>query len=263
MLVIIAVLFSFAWLPYFVLLVGVVSSCLSVIVFFARFIVADDLCVMTKVNSLKTTRRTMTISVINSLVQVHINSGTTYNIINSLMQVHINSGPPFNIISSLVQVHINSGTPYNIISSLVQVHINSGPPFNIISSLVQVHINSGTPYNIINSFVQVHINNGIYVKWCFIGTVHAGVRVCACVCMRVCVCVCVCVLTCTHTCLHARVQVLMNVTHINRRHICFFPVETDRPVQQCRSGQWVRLDSTDSGRLQHVLQHRYLPHLQR
>ena len=34
MLVFIAVLFSFAWLPYFVLLVGAVSSCLSVIVFF-------------------------------------------------------------------------------------------------------------------------------------------------------------------------------------------------------------------------------------
>ena len=33
MLVIIAVLFSFAWLPYFVLLVGAVSSCFSVMVF--------------------------------------------------------------------------------------------------------------------------------------------------------------------------------------------------------------------------------------
>ena len=33
MLFIIAVIFSFAWLPYFVLLVGAVSSCLSVIVF--------------------------------------------------------------------------------------------------------------------------------------------------------------------------------------------------------------------------------------
>ena len=43
MLVIIAVLFSFAWLPYFVLLVGAVCSCLSVIVFFfARCIVAND-----------------------------------------------------------------------------------------------------------------------------------------------------------------------------------------------------------------------------
>ena len=43
---------------------------------FARCIVADDLFVMTKLNSLNTTTRTMTISVINSLVQVHINSGT-------------------------------------------------------------------------------------------------------------------------------------------------------------------------------------------
>ena len=34
MLIIIAVLFSFVWLPYFVLLVGAVSSCLSVIVSF-------------------------------------------------------------------------------------------------------------------------------------------------------------------------------------------------------------------------------------
>ena len=33
MLIIIAVLFSFAWLPYFVLLVGAVSSCLSFVVF--------------------------------------------------------------------------------------------------------------------------------------------------------------------------------------------------------------------------------------
>ena len=48
------------------------------LLFFARCIVADDLCVMTKVNSLKTTTLTMTISVINSLVQVHINSGTTF-----------------------------------------------------------------------------------------------------------------------------------------------------------------------------------------
>ena len=46
--------------------------------FFARCVVADDLCVMTKVNSLNTTTRTMTISVINSLVQVHINSGTPF-----------------------------------------------------------------------------------------------------------------------------------------------------------------------------------------
>ena len=33
---------------------------------------------MTKVNSLNTTTRTMTISVVNSLVQVHINSGTPF-----------------------------------------------------------------------------------------------------------------------------------------------------------------------------------------
>ena len=96
--------------------------------FCARCIVADDLCVMTKVNSLNTTRRTMTISVINSLVQVHINSSTSYNIINSLVQVHFNSGTSYNIINNLVQVHFNSGTPYNVINSLVQVHFNSGTP---------------------------------------------------------------------------------------------------------------------------------------
>ena len=74
---------------------------LFVCYFFPRCIVADDLCVMTKVNSLNTTTRTMTISIINRLVQVHINSGTPYNIINTLVQVHINSGTPYNIINSL------------------------------------------------------------------------------------------------------------------------------------------------------------------
>ena len=52
MLIIIVVLFSFAWLPYFVLLVGAVSFCLLVIVFiFTRFIEAGDFFVMTKCNS--------------------------------------------------------------------------------------------------------------------------------------------------------------------------------------------------------------------
>ena len=147
--------------------------------FFARCVVADDLCVMTKGNSLNTTTRTMTINVINSLVQVHINSGTTYNIINSLVQVHINSGTTYNIINSLVRVHINSGTPYNIINSLVQVHINSGTTCNIINSLVQVHINNGSIHNSV-----FHWNGS---PWC------------------VCVCVCVYVLTCTHICTRASV----------------------------------------------------------
>ena len=137
--------------------------------FCARCIVADDICVMTKVNSLNTTRRTMTISVINSLVQVHINSGTPYNVVNSLVQVHINSGTPCNVFNSLVQIHINSGTSYNIIYSLVQVHINSGTPFN--------------------------------TQCCFIGTAHAGVCVCVCVCVCVRLRVCVRVYACV--CLHA------------------------------------------------------------
>ena len=128
--------------------------------FCARCIVADDICVMTKVNSLNTTRRAKTISVINSLVQVHIKSGSPYNIINNLVQVHINSGTPFNIINSLVQAHIKSGTPYNVINSLVQVHINSGTPYNVINSLVQVHVNSSTTF---------------IIKCCLIPTVHAGV----------------------------------------------------------------------------------------
>ena len=46
---------------------------------------------------------------------------------------------------------------------------------------------------------------------------------------------------------------IFNMTHINRGRICFVPVENDGPVQHRRSGQWVRLGSADSGRLQHIL----------
>ena len=46
MLVIIAVLFSFAWLPYFVLLVGDVSSLLMLFSSFFIYIEKDDFCVM-------------------------------------------------------------------------------------------------------------------------------------------------------------------------------------------------------------------------
>ena len=156
--------------------------------FFARCIVADDICVMTKVNSLNTTRRTKTISVINSLVQVYIKSGTPYNIINNFVQVHINSGTPFNIINSLVQAHIKSGTPYNVFNSLVQAHINNSTTF--------------------------------IIKCCFIRTVHAGVCVCVCVCVcaracvrvcvRACVCVCVCACACVCVCVCAYMHAYMH-----------------------------------------------------
>ena len=83
-----------------------------------------------------------------------------------------------------------------------------------------------------------------------------------CVCVRLCVCACVCVRACVQE--SARIWLFrFNVTPINQIIICFKTVENDRTVQQCRSGQLVRSRSTDPGRLQHVLQHLSLPHLQR
>ena len=81
-----------------------------------------------------------------------------------------------------------------------------------------------------------------------------------------CSCVCVCVRACVRACVQESARIWLfrfNVTPINQIIICFLPVENYRPVQQCRSGQLVRSGSTDHGRLQHVLQHLSLPHLQR
>ena len=77
MLIIIAVLFSFAWLPYYVLFVGAVSFLyLLLSSFYTGFIVAHDSCVTTKVNVSKHCTRTMKISDINNLVLVHVINNT-------------------------------------------------------------------------------------------------------------------------------------------------------------------------------------------
>ena len=137
---------------------------------FARCIVADDLCVMTKVNSLNTTTWTMTISVINSLVQVHIKSGTSYNIINSLVQVHINSGTPYNIINSLckytstVALHITLSIAWCKYASTVALHITWLIAWCKYKSTVALHIRLSIAWCKYTSTVALHIT--LSIAWC-------------------------------------------------------------------------------------------------
>ena len=73
MLIIIAVLFSFAWLPYYILFVdAVIFLYLLLSSFYTGFMLAHDSCVMTKVNVSKHCTRTMKISDIINLVLVHV-----------------------------------------------------------------------------------------------------------------------------------------------------------------------------------------------